>query len=87
MDKEKIVLPPLKWVGGKRKIIEMDGSWTKNYDSTCVAEIVFSDNSINQNGTKYCVKNYYQQVPLSYHFLDKSSVPEMFKPDKLIKII
>lgn len=71
----------------ERKIIEMDGSWTKNYDSTCVAEIVFSDNSINQNGTKYCVKNYYQQVPLSYHFLDKSSVPEMFKPDKLIKII
>ena len=71
----------------ERKIIQMDGSWTKNYDSTCVAEIVYSDKSINQNGTKYCVKNYYQQTPLSYHFLDKSTVPEMFKPDKLIKII
>jgi hypothetical protein len=70
----------------EKKLLRVDGSWTKNYDSTCVSEITYSDGSKNQNGAKYCVKNYYQQVPLSYHFLDKKSVPEMHDPKKQIKI-
>ena len=32
MDKEKIVLPPLKWVGGKRKIIEIIQSAAENIE-------------------------------------------------------
>ena len=71
----------------EKRLLRIDGSWTKTYDSTCVSEITYSDGSKNQNGAKYCVKNYYQQVPLSYHFLDKKSVPEMFDVKKQIKII
>ena len=71
----------------EKRLSRMDGSWTKNYDSTCVSEITYSDGSKNQNGAKYCVKNYYQQVPLSYHYLDKKSVPEMYDEKVKIKII
>ena len=70
----------------EKRLLRHDGSWTKNYDSTCVSEITYSDDTKNQNGAKYCVKNYYQQVPLSYHLLDKKSVPEMHDPKKKIRI-
>lgn len=70
----------------EKKLLRVDGSWTKSYDSTCVSEITYSNGSKNQNGAKYCVKNFYQQLPLSYHFLDKNSVPEMFDTKKQIKI-
>jgi len=70
----------------EKKILRIDGSWTKNYDTTCVSEITYSDGSKNHNGAKYCVKNYYQQVPLSYHYLDKKSVSEMYNPKNQIKI-
>ena len=70
----------------EKRLLRIDGSWTKNYDTACVSEITYSDGEKNQTGAKYCIKNYYQQVPLSYHFIDKKSVPEMYNPKKLIKI-
>ena len=70
----------------EKRLLRLDGNWTKNYDSTCVSEVTYSDGSKNHNGAKYCVKNYYQQVQLSYHLLDKKSVSEMYDPKKKIKI-
>tara|TARA_B100000963_G_scaffold262441_1_gene230598 strand:- start:8494 stop:9780 length:1287 start_codon:yes stop_codon:yes gene_type:complete len=64
----------------QNKIYDTKGNWTKEYDSVILGPIKV-DNKILHNGTSLTVKNYYQYKSLSYHYLDKKSIPEQYTPD------
>ncbi len=65
---------------------DRNSDWTKNYDSTMVGQIEEKKNSFNHIGSQFCVKKYYQQIPLSYHFINKATVPENYISNNNIQI-
>ena len=64
----------------KNKIYDTKGEWVKEYDSVIVGPIKV-DNKILHNGTSLTVKSYYQYKSLSYHYLDKKTIPDQYTPD------
>ena len=55
------------------RISDHDGNWTQNYDSVYLGEVEL-DNGILLDRPILVVKEYKQQIPLSYHFIDKRTV-------------
>ena len=64
----------------RKKVYDTKGGWVKDYDSVLVGPISV-DNKILHNGTSLTVKSYYQYKSLSYHYLDKKTVPDQYTPD------
>ena len=64
----------------KNKIYDTKGGWVKEYDSVILGPIKV-DNKIIHNGTSLTVKSYYQYKSLSYHYLDKKTIPDQYTPD------
>ena len=64
----------------RNKIYDTKGKWVKEYDSVIVGPIKV-DNKILHNGTSLTVKSYYQYKSLSYHYLDKKTIPDQYTPD------
>ena len=64
----------------KKKVYDTKASWSKNYESVLVGEINVDD-QILHNGTSITVKDYYQYKSLSYHYLDKKTVPQQYSPE------
>jgi hypothetical protein len=54
------------------RISDHDGKWAENYDSVFLGEIELDNGANLKNTPIYVVKTYEQQIPLSYHFIDKS---------------
>jgi len=52
------------------RITDYDGKWAKKYDSIYVGDIELDNGEKLTNSPFYVVKNYEQQIPLSYHFID-----------------
>ena len=57
MDKEKIVLPPLKWVGGKRKIIEIIQSAAENIEKLPILPQGMNTKHPTWNNIRYFFRN------------------------------
>ena len=54
-----------------RRISDHDSNWTEHYDSIYLGNIKLDNNEILKNNSPIIVlKNYEQQSPLSYHFID-----------------
>ena len=51
-----------------------DGLWKKKYDSILFSSINFDNTKINSD-TEYILKNNENQIPLSYHIIDKNTLP------------
>ena len=64
----------------RKKVYDTKGEWVKNYDSVLLGPIRV-DNKTLHNGTSLTVKSYYQYKSLSYHYLDKKTVPDQYTPD------
>lgn len=64
----------------KMKVYDTKGSWVSDYDSVLLGPINV-DNKILHNGTSLTVKSYYQYKSLSYHYLDKKTIPDQYTPD------
>ena len=64
----------------KRKVYDTKGTWVKDYDSVLLGPINV-DGSIIHNGTSLTVKSYYQYKAISYHYLDKKTVPQQYSPE------
>lgn len=61
------------------RISDHDGNWSKNYDSAFIGNNIELDNGDKLQNTPIIVlKEYNQQVPLSYHYIDKSCLKEVF---------
>jgi hypothetical protein len=54
------------------RITDYDGKWAENYNSIYVGDIELDNGEKMKNTPIYVVKQYEQQIPLSYHFIDSN---------------
>ena len=64
----------------KMKVYDTKGNWANKYDSVLLGPVKV-DNKIIHNGSSLTVKSFYQYKSLSYHYLDKKTVPAQYSPD------
>ena len=56
------------------RISDHDGTWTRIYDSVYLGNQELDDGSFLEETPMIVLKDYNQQIPLSYHFIDKNSL-------------
>jgi hypothetical protein len=56
------------------RISDHDGIWTKTYDSAYLGKLELDDGSFLEDTPMLVLREYTQQVPLSYHFIDKTTL-------------
>lgn len=59
------------------RITDYDGKWSEKYDSIYVGDIELDNGEKFSNTPIYVVKNYEQQIPLSYHFINTNKEYEI----------
>lgn len=55
------------------RVSDHDGIWSKTYDSAYLGNLELDDGSFIKESPIIVLKEYNQQIPLSYHFIDKSN--------------
>ena len=64
-----------------KKTYKVKGQWTKKYDSLILGNIKYKNISGYYNiNTEFITKNHNQQIPLSLHLLDMSSLKNNWDP-------
>ena len=56
------------------KVSDHNGNWTKKYDSCFLGPIIMDNGVYLEDTPLYVVKNLNQQVPLSYHYINKTTI-------------
>ena len=64
------------------RITDYDSTWESNYDSIFIGNIPLNIT----HSPMYVVKNYKQQISLSYHFIDKSNLGNVFDENQNYQI-
>jgi len=64
------------------RISDHDGLWANEYDSVYLSNIELDDGSLLQEAPILVIKDYNQQIPLSYHYIDKSKLHDKFNPNE-----
>jgi hypothetical protein len=64
------------------RISDYDGKWTDMYDSVQIGIIELDNGEKLKETPILVVKNYEQQVPLSYHYIDKKLLGNTYADDK-----
>ena len=54
------------------RISDHDGKWAQNFDSVYLGSIELDNGTYMKNTPLLVVKEYEQQIPLSYHYIDKN---------------
>jgi hypothetical protein len=54
------------------RITDYDGKWSYNYDSAHIGVIILDDGKLLKINNQIVVKDYNQQIPLSYHYIYKN---------------
>jgi hypothetical protein len=67
------------------RISDHDGNWVEHADSCYLGKITLDNGLLLDNTPLIVLKEYKQQVPLSYHYLDKSSL--LYKTEKNVYAI
>lgn len=60
------------------RISDYDGIWTKTYDSAYLGNLELDDGSFIKESPILVLKEYEQQIPLSYHFIDKNTLSDKY---------
>ena len=60
------------------RITDYDGLWTKDYDSVYLGRIELDDGTFYKESPLYVVKDFNQQYPLSYHYINKKTLGEKY---------
>lgn len=60
------------------RISDHDGNWTKIYDSVYLGNIELDDGTYIEEAPLIVLKEYNQQIPLTYHFIDKTSIGDKY---------
>jgi hypothetical protein len=60
------------------RISDHDGNWAKTYDSVILDAVELDDGSKLKGTPMYVCKEYEQQLPLSYHYLNKKNIGEKY---------
>ena len=56
------------------RISDHDGKWSENFDSAYIGRVELDNGEYLENTPVIVVKNYSQQIPLSYHYINKSTL-------------
>jgi len=56
------------------RITDYDGTWADNYDSVYLAPVELDDGSILEVAPLIVLKEYSQQLPLSYHYINRKYI-------------
>ena len=65
------------------RISDHDGKWAKNNDSVYLGNIELDNGSLIKETPLIVLKDYNQQIPLSYHFINKETLGDKFEKDNL----
>jgi len=60
------------------RISDHDGKWAEKYDSAFLGKIELDNGEYLKNTPIYVLKEYEQQIPLSYHFIDKRYLKDLY---------
>jgi len=60
------------------RVSDHDGIWARTYDSVYLGNIELDDGSFIEEAPIIVLKDYNQQIPLSYHYIDKSSLGDKY---------
>ena len=60
------------------RISDHDGKWAEKYDSAFLGKIELDNGECLKNTHIYVLKEYEQQIPSSYHFIDKKYLKEKY---------
>lgn len=60
------------------RISDHGGKWSEKYDSAFLGKIELDNGEYLNNTPIYVLKEYEQQIPLSYHFIDKRYLKELY---------
>jgi hypothetical protein len=60
------------------RISDYDSTWVSSYDSVFLGEIELDDGRIFQECPMYIIKDFANQIPLSYHIINKNFLKEKF---------
>lgn len=63
------------------RISDHDGLWSKEYDSAYLTNIELDDGSFLEENPMLVIKEYIQQTPLSFHYIDKNKLHQKFNPN------
>jgi len=64
------------------RISDYDGLWANEYDSAYLSNIELDDGSLLQEAPILVIKDYNQQIPISYHYIDKTKLHDKFNPNE-----
>jgi hypothetical protein len=60
------------------RISDHDGKWAENYDSVFLGKTELDNGEYLKKTPIYVLKEYEQQIPLSYHFIDKRYLKDLY---------
>lgn len=66
------------------RISDHDGKWSEDYESCFLGPLIMDNGAYLEDTPLYVVKNLNQQVPLSYHFINKTTIKNL-QNDKYIQ--
>ena len=63
------------------RISDYDGIWTKNYNSVYLGKLELDDGTFLHDTPIIALKDYQQQEPLSYHYIDGKKLGNRFEEE------
>jgi hypothetical protein len=64
------------------RISDHDGKWASQYDSCYLGNLELDNGEVLRNTPLIVIRDYNQQIPLSYHFIRKSCLTEKYEEKK-----
>jgi len=61
------------------RISDHDGVWSKTYDSVYLGNIELDNGTFLEDAPMFVIKSYQQQIPLTYHFIDKTNLGDKYE--------
>jgi len=68
------------------RITDYDGNWSELYDSIYIGKLELDDGRILTNAPFWVVKEYDQQIPLSFHHIDKRTLGDKWNENAIYYI-
>lgn len=68
LTQEKKVDDP--WISQTARLRDVDGKWAEKYNSVYQGVMILEDGRKNQRGPHWVLRDYEQQTPLTYHYVD-----------------
>jgi hypothetical protein len=63
------------------KISDYNGTWTEEYDSIYIGKLELLNGKVLEDAPYWVVKEYEQQMPLSYHYIDNRRIGDFISEE------